>query len=194
PLTIYIKDNCKDSTNILFCKSDFFATTDTNNKESEDKSSLFSIRAPEPLNYKLAGPFSPTRTVASLLERTRSTILQEEARYIVDCDEETSSKLSDLGATTPSNPFSTSDNNSILGSALLDLPTLLSIRIKVRRAKAAPAVKKITAKKEKPIAKKILHLYNRGPSYSPNSIYQSCYNQSFKNPTLFCAEGRESDD
>ncbi|RCI10877.1 hypothetical protein L249_5407, partial [Ophiocordyceps polyrhachis-furcata BCC 54312] len=151
---------------------DFFATADTNNKESEDKSSLFSIRALEPLNYKLAGPFPPTRIVASLIERTRSAILQEEASNIVDCDKETSSKLSNLGATTPSNPFSTSDNNSILGLALPDLPTLLSIRIKVQQAKAALAVKKITAKKEKPIAKKI----------------------SFKNPTLFCAEGRESDD
>ncbi|RCI11039.1 hypothetical protein L249_5180, partial [Ophiocordyceps polyrhachis-furcata BCC 54312] len=53
PLIIYIKDDYKDSTNILFRKSirfkkpffdfkDFFATTDTNNKESENKSSLFS--------------------------------------------------------------------------------------------------------------------------------------------------------
>ncbi|RCI12603.1 hypothetical protein L249_1023, partial [Ophiocordyceps polyrhachis-furcata BCC 54312] len=107
PLTIYIKDDYKDSTNILFCKS---------------------IRALEPLNYKLADLFPPTRTVASLIERTRSAIPQEEASNIVDCNKEvfnykeaafnkvfnyedaiyispprqTSSKLSDPGAKTPS--------------------------------------------------------------------------------------------
>ncbi|RCI13604.1 hypothetical protein L249_5662, partial [Ophiocordyceps polyrhachis-furcata BCC 54312] len=140
------------------------------------------IQALEPLNYKLADPFPPTRTVASLIERTRNAIPQEEASNTVDCNKEvfnykeaafnkafnyedaiyispprqTSFKLSDPGAKTPSNPFSTSNNNSILGLALPDLPILLSIWIKVQRAKAALA--------------------------------------SFKNPTLFCAEGPASND